>query len=38
MFEELSAWRFIAILITIIICFAVWKLPEIVKVVYKKKD
>ncbi|MEN2881207.1 hypothetical protein GKDKLJBG_00487 [Mannheimia haemolytica] len=38
MFEELSTWRFIAILITIIICFAVWKSPEIVKVLYNKKS
>lgn len=35
MVETLSTWRFVAILITIIICFVVWKSPEIIKVLYK---
>ncbi|WP_167348610.1 hypothetical protein [Gallibacterium genomosp. 3] len=27
---KLTAWRFIAILITVVLCFVVWKTPEII--------
>lgn len=27
--EKLSAWRFAALLVAAILCFAVWRLPDI---------
>ncbi len=32
MTEKASAWRFIAILITIILIFLIWRLPEILAI------
>ncbi|WP_314878532.1 hypothetical protein [Haemophilus parahaemolyticus] len=33
MMEALSTWRFLAILVTIVLCFLVWKLPSIIQAI-----
>lgn len=30
MTEKLTAWRFVAVLVTIVLCFLVWRMPDII--------